>query len=184
MATGRMLKKNIAKSPRISELSDSMALFYTWLIPFQDDFGLIWLSPKKLQWEIFCAREIFTVPYILQCLTAILKLELIKIVKIENKYWIWSTDFTEKQTLKSDRKPQTYLNEKYNWKFLDKLSEFVVENINLETIGNQMETNGKVIESNLRESNISNITSKDPDFLPKIPKGEVKKNFLGQKSVE
>jgi hypothetical protein len=181
MATGRILKKNIAKSSRISELSDSMALFYTWLIPFQDDFGLIWLSPKKLQWEIFCAREIFTIPYILQCLTSILKLELIKIVKIEDKYWIWFPDFTEKQTLKRDRKPQIYLNGQYNWKFLDKIHEFIVENINLEDIGNQMETNGKVREVNLREDKISSIPKNDSDFLSKIPDGNVKKNFLGGK---
>lgn len=139
MATGRFLKKNIAKSERINQLSDSMALFYTWLIPFLDDFGLVWISPKKLKWEIYAAREIFTIPYIQECIATILNLKVIKIVNIEDKYWLWFPDFTEKQTLRKDRKPQTYLDNQQNWAFSDKIASLVVNDFQLATIWRQVE---------------------------------------------
>jgi len=52
MATGRFIRKSITKSEEVSNLSEQAALFYTWCIPFIDDFGLLWASTQKLKWEI------------------------------------------------------------------------------------------------------------------------------------
>lgn len=151
-----MLKKSITTSERINKLSDKFALLYTWFIPFQDDFGLVWASVDKIKWMIVPARKSLNIKEIEKFIDIIIDLKLVKIVVIEDKSWIWFPDFLDKQTLKKDRKPITYLDNKYDWSFVDEIAKFVVKKDKwkqMEIDGFQMETSGKVIESNLIQSN-------------------------------
>jgi len=157
MAQGRILKKTITTSERINKLSDKFALLYTWLIPFQDDFGLIWYSADKIKWIIVPNRKSLDKKEIEEFLNKIIDLKLIQIVKIEKKQWIWFPDFPQKQTLKKDRTPNTYLDNEYNWAFVDKIATFVVNkdnNIPLENNGFQMEDNGFQVEKQVKLSEV------------------------------
>lgn len=142
MARGRILKKTITTSEKVNKLSDKFALLYSWLIPFQDDFGLVWASVNKIKWIVAPARRSLKKKDIAEFLKKIIDLKLIRIVSINNKKWIWFPDFLDKQTLKKDRKPNTYLDGDYDWDFLDKISNYIVKDSN----GFQMEDNGFQVE--------------------------------------
>ncbi len=126
MATGRMLKKSITTSEKVNRLSDKAALLYTWLIDFLDDFGLVWASPQKIKLAVVPGRKLFTLKKIAECIKEMLNACLVNIVKIEDKEWIWFPDFLEKQTLKKDRKPFTYLENNYEWNFMNEISNYIM----------------------------------------------------------
>lgn len=152
MANGRMLKKSITTSERINKLSDKFALLYTWLIPFQDDFGLIWASIDKIKWMVVPARKSLNKKEIGLFINKIIDLKLVKIVKIENKKWIWFPDFTDKQTLRKDREPVTHLDNYYKWEFVDKIATFIVKDdkgFQKDDKGFQMEMQSNLIQSKL-----------------------------------
>jgi len=175
MAQGRMLRKSITTSETISKLSDKFALLYTWIIPFQDDFGLVWASVNKLKWIVVPSRKSLSKREIEKFIDEITSKEfnLAKIVVIENKAWIWFPDFKDKQTLKNDRQPVTYLDGEYDWDFNDEIEQYIQKDSKwkqLEYNGIQMETTGKV--------------SKDKLIKGKLSKGKADSKNLSFKELE
>lgn len=181
MAQGRILKKSITTSERINELSDRAALLYTWLIPYQDDFGLIWASINKIKMVVVPGRSVFTKEVIKKCLLDIFAKNppLIYMVKLEGRHWIWFPDFADKQILKKDRPPSTYLIGQYGWEKFDEIKDIakieVSEGIwkQMEDNGFQMEPNGIVIKDKLIKDNIREDIYSSLDFLKTISDDEI-----------
>lgn len=161
MALGRILKKAITTSERINKLSDKYALLFSWLIPFQDDFGLVWASVDKIKWIVVPARKSLNKEDIEKFIDKIVELKLVVIVNVEGKNWLWFVDFNEKQTLKRDRRPFTYLDKEYEWDFYDKISEFQLNKNkdwkHLEDNGFQMEPSGITSKDKLSKDKIKSV---------------------------
>ena len=160
MATGRFIRKSITKSEEVSNLSEQAALFYTWCIPFIDDFGLLWAYTQKLKWEIMPSRTKYTINFIHKCIIEMIEQELVKVITLENKKWLWFPKFHKHQTLKKDRNPQTYLENGYKWDFLEEIGGLETFGNQMEIVGNQMETPARVIRIEEEVEEEYNIISK------------------------
>lgn len=153
MANARLLNKQISLSEKVADLpSDTCRLLYTWLIPHTDDFGVIEASPRKIKALVFPMSG-STVEDIGIQLESIEKAGLLTRFQHNGKEFFYMNGFTEKQTLKKDRQPQSILDLKLvedrekNWK----MGIDIVSGIQKDPNGIQMEPEVKGREEKRRE---------------------------------
>lgn len=155
MANSRLLNKQISLSEKVADLpSDTCRLLYTWLIPHTDDFGVVEASPRKIKALVFPMNDC-TVEDIGIQLESIEKAGLLTRFQYGGKEFFYMNGFTEKQTLKKDRQPQTILEFKLeedrekNWK----TGLEIVAGIQMVPNGIQSVPEVKLREDKLREDN-------------------------------
>jgi len=104
--TRRMLARNITVSKKVARLTDPWAkLFYTWLIPFTDDFGRFHAEPELLKAAIF-PREAITLEQIEKLSTDLSREGLITLYEVDDSAYLELVAFDKFQTFRGDRKRQ------------------------------------------------------------------------------
>ena len=128
MAQKRMLDKKISVSEQVDNLTHESKLIFTWSIPHADDLGLLPFSHKTLKALVI---PMWTMPLETfgNHVETIVKEGLFTIFEYNGEKYYRLIKFFNHQTLKKDRKPNTYLNNIESWQ-------------EAEEIGFQMEDNG------------------------------------------
>jgi len=104
MAEGRMLKRAITTSKKLSELkTDSARLLYTWLIPFLDVEGRYYGDPAVIKGSIVPRIKDFTTEKVNECLIDIQKVGLILWYEVDGDKYLQFTVFEKHQQLRKDR---------------------------------------------------------------------------------
>jgi len=148
MAQKRLLDKKISISEQISNLPLEAQLIFTWSIPHTDDLGLLPISLKTLKAMIIPMMEMSIETFQFQ-VEQIQKQNLWESFEHNGDRYYRLIKFTEHQTLKKDRQPQTYLKDiigktpDESWKNVEKLGFEITK----DDVGNQMEDNGNQMES-------------------------------------
>lgn len=168
MANSRLLNKQISLSEKVADLpSDTCRLLYTWLIPHTDDFGVVEASPRKIKALVFPMNDC-TVEDIGIQLESIEKAGLLTRFQYGGKEFFYMSGFTEKQTLKKDRQPQTILEFKLdedrekNWKTgLEIVAGIQMDPNGIQTVP-EIEEKGR--EDKIREDKENNDAKNSDEF--------------------
>jgi hypothetical protein len=122
MAQSRQINKKISVSDEVSNLQPVAQLFFTWSIVHADDFGLLPSSHKTLKALVIplidCQLADFD-----SHMTVIVRTGLVTRVHACGKEFYRITNFSKYQTLRKDRRPNTYLDipdgmkEKEEWEW-------------------------------------------------------------------
>lgn len=137
-----MIDKKISVSDQVSNLSIPAQLFYTWSIPHADDIGLLPRSIKTLKGTIVPLWE-ESMDTIAVLVAEILQQKLMEEFDYNGEKYYRIVNFSNYQTLKKDRNPQTILkvnldkNPSVSWKLL-------------EDIGFQMEDDGNHLDTEVK----------------------------------
>ena len=105
MATGRMLKKNISESRRLSELkTDSARMLWTWIIPYLDVEGRFHAAPDMIKGKVVPRLKTFTEENIQEYLNDMNDVGLIQLYEADGDIYLQFRKFDEHQTnLRKDR---------------------------------------------------------------------------------
>ncbi len=105
MATGRMLKKNISDSRRLSELkTDSARMLWTWIIPFLDVEGRFYAAPDMIKGKVVPRLKSFTEENISEYLQDMADVGLIQLYEADGDQYLQFRKFNEHQmNLRKDR---------------------------------------------------------------------------------
>jgi len=104
MANGRMLKKIISTSRKLSGLkTDSARLLYTWLLPHLDIEGRFSAEPDVVKGYIVPRLKTMTPAKITNHLNDLRDNNLIILYKVNGDRYLQATKFKEFQTLRADR---------------------------------------------------------------------------------
>jgi hypothetical protein len=104
MADGRMLKKNISNSRRLSQLkTDSARMLWTWIIPYLDVEGRFYASPDMIKSTIVPRLKTFTEENIGEYLNDMAQIGLIIIYKVDGDLYLQYRKFDDFQKLRKDR---------------------------------------------------------------------------------
>ena len=104
MAEGRMLKKVITTSPRLSALkNDTHRLIYTWIIPFLDVEGHIDADPRIIKGHIVPLLDHITTKIIEVALVDMVKNDLIILYEVNGNKYLQLQRFSKHQNLRKDR---------------------------------------------------------------------------------
>ena len=108
MATGRMLKKNISTSRKLSELkSDSARLLYTWLLPHLDIEGRFSANPYVVKGYIVPRLTTMTPEKIEEFLHELSQKKLIILYEVNEDKYLEFTKFSDFQSLREDREAKS-----------------------------------------------------------------------------
>jgi len=140
MAQRRMIDKKISVSEQVSVLPVEAQLIYTWSIPHADDLGLLPYHTRTLRALIVPLLDI-TQSTFDSHLESIVKAGLFEVYTEGESRFLKITKFLKHQTLKKDRKPNTYLDGIGSWE-------------DVESIGFHLEYNGIPREEKRREVKI------------------------------
>ena len=103
MARRRMLSTQISLSEKINSVSIEAALLYTWMIPHQDELGLMEASPKVVKARIVPMRDDMNVEIVELCLEELEAIGAIKRYEADGSIYLSNPKFFDFQTFKSDR---------------------------------------------------------------------------------
>lgn len=155
MAQKRMIDKKISFSEQVANLPVEAQLIFTWSIPHSDDLGILPRSARSLKAMVVPMWDM-TVEAFGNHLEAIIKQGLYQVYKhSDGEEYLRVTKFSQHQTLKKDRKPQTMLAGVDTWEAA-------------EALGFHVEDDG-----NPREEKRSKVKRKEKNLLT----DEVEKNF-------
>lgn len=166
-----MIDKKISVSEQVANMPLEAQLIFTWMIPHADDFGLLPYSPRTIKALVIPMHDI-TAEDVGIHLETMRKNNLVRVFEYNGKKYYKVNNFSQHQTLKKDRQPQTILeinlseDHKENWEKITKLveKEYTIEGdgIQKEDSGFQMVPEVKGSETNRTEENIN--TGKSPEF--------------------
>lgn len=123
-----MIDKKISVSEQVADLAVEAQLIFTWSIPHSDDFGLLPSSPRTLKAMVLPMFNM-TVEDFGNHVEAIVKQGLYQVYKhTDGTEYLRVTKFSQHQTLKKDRKPNTLLSGITDWSQMEALG-FHVEDI-------------------------------------------------------
>jgi len=104
MADGRMLKRAVSDSRRLSELkSDSARLLWTWILPYLDIEGRYFADPDILKGKIVPRIKTFTPSVISGHLEDMRRVGLIVLYEHDKEKYLQFRNFQEFQNLREDR---------------------------------------------------------------------------------
>lgn len=127
-----MIDKKISVSEQVANLPVEAQLLFTWSIPHADDLGLLPYSSRTIKALIVPMLDI-TVETIGNHLESIVHQGLYEVYEHAGQKYLRIVKFNSHQTLKKDRKPNTYLANIDSWN-------------QVEELGFQMEDNGNPTE--------------------------------------
>lgn len=164
-----MIDKKISVSEQVANMPLEAQLIFTWMIPHADDFGLLPYSPRTIKALVIPMQDI-TAEDVGIHLETMRKNNLIRIFEYNGKKYYKINNFSQHQTLKKDRQPQTILeinlseDHKKNWEKITGLVEYALEDDGRqkEDSGFQMVPEVKGTETNRTEENIN--TGKSPEI--------------------
>ena len=115
MAQKRMIDKKISVSEQVADLPVEAQLIFTWSIPHSDDLGLLPRSPRTLKAMVVPMWDM-NVETFGNHVEDIVKQGLLQEYHhTDGTKYLRVVKFTQHQTLKKDRKPNTLLNDIGNW---------------------------------------------------------------------
>ena len=167
MAQKRMIDKKISVSEQVANMPLEAQLIFTWMIPHADDFGLLPYSPRTIKALVIPMHDI-TAEDVGIHLETMVKNNLLKVFDYNGKKYYKINNFSQHQTLKKDRQPQTILeisldeDHKKNWDKISQLVQAEDKGEELEDSGFQMVPEVKGSEANRTEENIN--TGKSPEI--------------------
>lgn len=162
-----MIDKKISVSEQVANMPLEAQLIFTWMIPHADDFGLLPFSPRTIKALVIPMLDM-TAETVGIHLETMVKNNLLTIFEYNGKRYYKIKNFSQHQTLKKDRQPQTILEIKLeedfkeNWERINQLFQTEDKNVELEDIGFQAIPEPKGTEANRSEENIN--TGKSPEF--------------------
>lgn len=107
MAQKRMLDRKISVSDQVNYLSIEAQLLFTWGIPHADDFGFLPHNPNTLKAIIFPMKDI-KIEDFNRWVKEIIDQELWEIFDYKGKLYYKIAKFSNYQTLKKDRQPNSF----------------------------------------------------------------------------
>ena len=163
-----MIDKKISVSEQVADLPIEAQLIFTWSIPHSDDLGLLPRSARTLKAMVVPMLDM-TVEDFGNHLEAIVRQGLYSVYQhTDGTEWLRVTKFSQHQTLKKDRKPQTNLAGIGSWSDADALG------FHLEDNGNPREEKRR--EEKGTEKNILNEVERNFDaFWVEYPNKTSKK---------
>jgi hypothetical protein len=158
MATGRMLKRNISESRRLSELkSDSARLLWTWIIPYLDADGRFFASASMIKGKVVPRLPTFTVRNIPKYLNDMARVGLITLYEVDGEKLLEYRKFNDFQKIVKDREARS-LPAPNGGKELSTYSRPAQD---------EVDTKSGLLESNLIQSNLIQFKAKgNPDEGP------------------
>ena len=104
MADGRMLKKAVSDSRRLSELkSDSARLLWTWTLPYLDIKGRFFADPYIIKGKVVPRIKSFTPKIISEYLEDMRRVGLIVLYEYDGEKYLQFRNFNKFQNLREDR---------------------------------------------------------------------------------
>jgi hypothetical protein len=172
MATGRMLKRNISESRRLSELkSDSARLLWTWIIPYLDSEGRFFATPAMIKGKVVPRLNTFTLKNIPRYLRDMADVGLIILYEVDGEKILEYRKFSEFQKIVKDREARS----------LPAPKEGEELSIRSRPTHDKVSTKSKQPESNLIESNLIESKAKgDREERPVDNSQETDSWFAGQ----
>jgi hypothetical protein len=140
MAQRRMIDKRISVSEQVANLPIEAQLLFTWMIPHADDLGLLPFSARTIKALVVPMIDYLTTDSVALQLETMRKEGLIAKFEWKGDVFWRIKRFSDSQTLKKDRKPQTIAKDIEDWDTVDSILE--TENSTLEDIGNPSEVTG------------------------------------------
>ena len=117
-----MIDKKISVSEQVADLPIEAQLIFTWSIPHADDLGLLPKSPRTLRAMVIPLMDDIDNTKFVDLLDKIITAGLYEIyVHTDQSEWLRITKFFQHQTLKRDRKPNTYLKDVVSWEAVEDL---------------------------------------------------------------
>lgn len=162
-----MIDKKISVSEQVANMPLEAQLIFTWMIPHADDFGLLPCSPRTIKALVIPMQDI-TAEDVGIHLETMVKNNLIRVFEYSGKKYYKINNFSQHQTLKKDRQPQTILeisldeDHKKNWEKISQLVQEEDKREELEDSGFQMVPEVKGSETKRTEENIN--TGKSPEI--------------------
>lgn len=161
MAQKRMLDKKISVSEQVANLAIEAQLIFTWAVPHADDLGLLPFSPRSLKALVVPMMDISLEDFG-NHVESIVSQGLWEVFKHEKDSYYRIPKFCEHQTLKKDRKPNTYLFGIESWKDAEDIG------FHLEDIGNPRE------EKRSKEKGTEEKITASIAYLKNIPTEDLK----------
>lgn len=159
MATGRMLKKNISESRRLSQLkTDSARLLWTWILPFLDRDGRFYASPDMIKGKVVPRLETFTTKNISHYLMDMAAVGLITLYEVDGEKILEYRRFNEFQKIVKDREARS----------LPSPDEGKIITITSRSNHDEVKTKSKPGESNLIESNLIESKLREVETSPPV----------------
>lgn len=152
-----MIDKKISVSEQVANLSRDAQLVFTWSVPHADDIGVLPRSHRTLKAMVIPMWDC-TIADLDTWVGEIVAQGLWREIEHGGQKFYLLAKFTDHQTLKKDRQPQTFLNithdkdPKASWNALEEVLETL--GIQLEDAGFQMGTEEKRSEENRREDRV------------------------------
>lgn len=104
MAEGRMLKRAVSDSRRLSELkTDSARLLWTWILPYLDIEGRYLADPNLIKGKIVPRLKTFNPENVVEYLADMNKVGLIILYESDGEKYLQYRNFHEFQKLRKDR---------------------------------------------------------------------------------
>lgn len=154
-----MIDKKISVSEQVSNLSVLAQLIFTWSIPHADDLGLLPSSTRTLRAMIVPMLDIELLEFS-KCLDSIVSEGLYIEFEYKGKKYYRIQKFLDHQTLKKDRKPNTYLPDVISWE-------------EVEQLGFHMEDSGTLREEKRSKEKRSKDMYSSLTFLSETPMQEL-----------
>lgn len=161
MAQKRMIDKKISVSEQVANLPLEGQIIFTWAVPHADDLGLLPFSHRTLKALVVPMMEL-TLEDFGNHVEAIVSQGLWEVFTHEKDTYYRIPKFTEHQTLKKDRKPNTYLFGIESWE------QAVDLGFHLEDSGNPREEKGREVKGREEKPH------KHIEFLRNIPQDVLK----------
>lgn len=164
MAQKRMIDKKISVSEQVANLPLEAQLIFTWSIPHADDLGLLPISLRTLKAMIIPMLDISLETFGIH-MESIVSQGLYDVFEHEGERFYRIKTFLKNQTLKKDRKPNTFLKNINSWDDLETIG------FHLEDIGNpSKEKRSK--DKLSKEKGITPLERK-PEYLRNIPQSDL-----------
>ena len=107
MAEGRMLKKNVSNSRRLSQLqTDSARMLWTWIIPYLDVEGRFYASPDMIKSTVVPRLKTFTEENIEAYLQDMASAGLVVLYQFDGELYLQYRKFNDFQKLRKDHEGQ------------------------------------------------------------------------------
>lgn len=116
-----MLDKKISVSEDVANLTTEGQLLFSWMILHADDIGLLPYSARSIKGLVVPMNETFTMESVGFHLESMKKANLIELFEWEEDKFYRLKSFSNHQTLKRDRKPQSIAKNLEDWKTVDSI---------------------------------------------------------------
>jgi len=118
MAQKRMIDKKISVNEKVADMSIAAQLLFTWMIIHADDLGLLPYSPRTIKAMVIPMSKV-SLESVGFHLETMLKAGLIEVFEWKKEKFYRIVKFSDNQTLKKDRKPQTIASGIDDWKTVE-----------------------------------------------------------------